>query len=73
MNKALNLVFGAILGGLVGSAIGLLLAPMSGDELRMEINEYTRQVKEDVEKATNNRRAQLEIELANLRGEVITD
>lgn len=73
MNKALNIVFGAILGGLVGSAIGLLLAPMSGDELRMEINEYTRQVKEDVEKATNNRRAQLELEIANLRGEVITD
>ncbi len=37
MQKALNLVLGMVLGGLVGSALGLLLTPMSGDELRMEL------------------------------------
>lgn len=72
MQKGLNLVFGAILGGLVGSALALLLAPMSGDELRMEMREYSRQVKNEVERAAAQRRYELERELAQLRGEVET-
>ncbi len=73
MQKALNLVLGMVLGGLVGSTLALLLTPMSGDELRMEVKDYSRQVKNEVELAATARRAQLERELANLRGEVVTD
>ncbi len=73
MQKALNFVLGMVLGGLVGSALGLLLTPVSGDELRMQVNEYTRQVKSEVEMAANARRAELERELADLRGEVVTE
>ena len=73
MQKALNLVLGLVLGAMVGSAVALLLTPMSGDELRMEVKDYTRQVKSDVEQAANARRTELERELANLRGEVVTD
>jgi gas vesicle protein len=73
MQKALNLVLGMVLGGLVGSAVALLLTPMSGDELRMEVKEYTRQVRSEVEEAANARRSELEHELANLRREVVTD
>ena len=73
MQKALNLVLGLVLGGLVGSAVALLLTPMSGDELRMEVRDYSRQVRSEVEQAANARRAELERELANLRGEVVTD
>jgi len=73
MQKALNLVLGMVLGGLVGSTLALLLTPMSGDELRMEVKDYTRQVKNEVESAATARRAELERELANLRGEVVTD
>ncbi len=73
MQKALNLVLGFVLGGLFGSAITLLLTPMSGDELRTEMKEYTRQVKSDVEQAATARRAELELELAQLRGEVISE
>ena len=73
MQKALNLVLGMVLGGLVGSTLALLLTPMSGDELRMEVKDYSRQVKNEVESAATARRAQLERELANLRGEVVTD
>jgi hypothetical protein len=46
---------------------------MSGDELRMEVKEYTRQVRSEVEEAANARRSELEHELANLRREVVTD
>ncbi len=73
MQKALNLVLGFVLGGLFGSAIALLLTPYSGDELRMEVREYTRQVKSEVEQAANARRVELERELADLRGEVVTE
>lgn len=73
MQKALNLVLGLVLGGLVGSAVALLLTPMSGDELRMEVRDYSRQVRNDVEQAATARRVELERELANLRGEVVTD
>lgn len=73
MEKALNFVLGLVLGAMVGSAAALMLTPMSGDELRMEVRDYTRQVKSDVEEAANARRMELERELANLRGEVVTD
>jgi gas vesicle protein len=73
MVKAVNFLMGAVLGGLVGSALALLLTPKSGDELQMDLREYTRQVRNEVERAAAQRRTELEIELANLRGEVITD
>jgi gas vesicle protein len=73
MQKALNFVLGLVLGAMVGSAAALLLTPVSGDELRMEVRDYTRQVRSEVEEAANARRLELERELANLRGEVITD
>lgn len=72
MQKALNLVLGMVLGGLVGSSLALLLTPMSGDHLRMEMREYSRQVRSEVEQAADARRAELERELANLRGEIVT-
>lgn len=73
MQKALNMVLGFVLGGLVGSTLALLLTPVSGDELVMEVKEYTRQVKSEVEQAANARRAELERELADMRGEVVTE
>lgn len=73
MQRALNLFVGMVLGSLVGSAVALLLTPKSGDELRTEVREYTRQVKSEVEQAANARRAELERELSNLRGEIVTD
>lgn len=73
MQKALNLVLGFVLGGLVGSSLALLLTPYSGDELRSEVKEYTRQVKSEVEQAANARRVELQRELADMRREVVTE
>jgi gas vesicle protein len=58
---------------MVGSSIALLTAPMSGNRLRIEFQDYTRQVRQEVEQAAAARRSELERELSNLRGEVITD
>lgn len=73
MGKVVNFMLGLVTGGLVGSMVGLLMTPVSGDELRMDIKEYSRQVRSDVEQAANARRVELERELANMRGEVVTD
>lgn len=73
MQKVLNFVLGFVLGGLVGSAIALLIAPMSGNDLQTEVKDYTRHVRQEIEQAAKARRIELERELANLRGEVITD
>jgi gas vesicle protein len=72
MQKVVMFIFGAIIGGLVGSALALLLAPMSGNELRSEASGYSHQVKEEIVRAAALRRAELERELADLRREVIT-
>lgn len=73
MQKVVNFVLGFVMGGLVGGSLAILFAPMSGNRLRTEFEDYTRQVKLEVEQAAANRRLDLERELANLRGEVITD
>lgn len=73
MQRVLNFVLGFVLGALAGSTIALLIAPMSGNDLRAEMNEYSRHVRHEVEQAANLRRIELERELAHLRGEVITD
>ena len=73
MQKALNLVIGMVLGSMVGSSLALLLAPMSGNRLRTEIKDYSRQVRQEVEQAATTRRIELERELADLRGEVETN
>lgn len=73
MKKFMNLVFGLVLGGLVGSTLALLLTPVSGEELKNSMRDYSNQVKNEVEQAASARRVEMERELANLRGEVITD
>ncbi len=73
MQKALNLVLGFALGFLAGSSLALLLTPVSGDQLRMDVRDYTRQVRNEVEQAARTRRIELERELADLRGEVVTE
>ncbi len=73
MLKTAYFLLGAVLGGLVGSSLALLLTPMSGDELRGEVADYTRHIQDEVERAAKTRRLELEHELASLRGEVINE
>jgi gas vesicle protein len=73
MNKVLNFLLGFVLGGLTGSAAALLLTPRSGDALRSDVRDYTLQVRHEVEQAAAARRAELERELARLRGEVTAE
>ena len=70
MRGAVSFVVGAILGSLVGASLAILLAPMSGQELRNEISDRARSISDEVEMAAKARRAELEKQLEQLRNPV---
>ena len=73
MRKFGNLMLGAILGGLIGSALALLFAPATGEKTRNEIESYFKNLQEEVNRAAEEKRAELEAQLRKLRsGEDVT-
>jgi len=67
MNRALNFLLGATIGGLIGATVAILLAPSSGEDLRARINMRTNQIRSEVSQAAAERRAELERQLAALK------
>lgn len=67
MQRFGNFMVGIVTGALVGSIAALLLAPMSGEELRTQAAERADAVRQDVLEAYEARVAQLEAELERLR------
>jgi len=58
---------GFILGGLVGVAVAILVAPASGNELRERIQSEAERIRYEVNQASVTKRAELEQQLAALR------
>ena len=67
MKKFASFLLGSIMGALVGSTIAILMAPSSGDDLRTEIAQRAASFKDDVIAASENKRIELETQLASLR------
>jgi gas vesicle protein len=67
MRQILNFFAGMIMGGLVGATIAILFAPASGEALRLQIQERSIQLKDDIKSVADARRAELERELEALR------
>ena len=67
MQKVLSFISGAILGGLFGASVALLLTPASGEELREQMQERAQVLQEEVRLAAAQRRAEMEARLAALR------
>jgi gas vesicle protein len=63
----MSFLAGALCGALVGSVTAILLAPLSGDELRLQIRQRTENFRDEVKDAYQARVTQLETELENLR------
>jgi gas vesicle protein len=67
MRQVLNFFIGAISGALVGATLAILLTPVSGENLRFQIQERSIQLKDEIKSVAEERRAELERELAALR------
>lgn len=67
MRQLTSFMAGAFFGALMGGITALLLAPMSGEELRAQGRAKFDEVSDDVREAYAARVAQLEAEVAKLR------
>ena len=67
MNRGINFLLGAVIGGFIGATVAILMAPASGEELRTNIRMRTDQVRSEVAQAAAERRVELENQLASLR------
>jgi gas vesicle protein len=67
MRKALNFLYGFLMGGLIGAALAILLAPYSGEELRKEMQSRFASFQEEIGAAVSERKVELEKRLTELR------
>jgi len=51
---------GVVIGGLIGAALGLLLAPQTGEEFREQVGDYVEGKKAGFDEAVNEGRAAAE-------------
>ena len=66
MRKAMVFTFGAIMGGVIGALVALLMAPSSGDELRASIQKQVEDIQSEITEAAQKKRAELEQQLDEL-------
>lgn len=67
MRKIFGFLLGAVTGGVLGAAAALLLTPVTGTELRGQINSRIRMMQKEIIDARDQKRAELERELQALR------
>ena len=66
-NDLVGFLAGLAMGALVGVSVALLLAPSSGEELRGQISDQVQRIQLEVTQAAEQRRAELEHQLSELR------
>ncbi len=67
MRRTMSFLIGATIGGVIGAAVALLFAPLSGRELRVQIGDRTQAFAADIRQAANTRRIELQERLEVLR------
>jgi gas vesicle protein len=67
MDKAFKFLTSFLLGSLIGASLALIFAPDSGKNLRLQINEKVNRMIAEVKQAGEERRVELEEQLAQLR------
>ncbi|MBL8056266.1 MAG: YtxH domain-containing protein [Anaerolineales bacterium] len=69
MNKIMAFLTGAMLGAVAGAAAALLLTPTSGQELQEQTRDWFDMLVDDARQAADDKRAELEAQLAGLKRE----
>lgn len=67
MRRAISLIAGLLTGVVVGTAIALLFAPASGENLRLQIRKYVGNMQQEINLAASSKRAEMEKQLETLR------
>ncbi|MEA4959751.1 MAG: YtxH domain-containing protein [Anaerolineaceae bacterium] len=67
MSKVAGFFKGLVWGGLVGSALVILLTPYTGEDLKARVLGYIENVQQEVKQAGVEKREELESQLARLR------
>ena len=67
MRRAFSFFIGSLVGGLIGAAVRLLLAPSEGNDLRIQINDRVQGLAADIRQAANSKRIELQERLETLR------
>ena len=67
MRRTLSFIYGSIIGGMIGAILALLMAPASGNELRMQVQERVLFIQGELKSAAASRRIELERQLSALR------
>ena len=66
MRKAMAFTFGAVMGGIIGALVALLLAPTSGEEFRSSFQDQFENIQIEIKEAAQKKRAELEGQLDDL-------
>ena len=67
MRSTGSFLLGALIGGVIGAAVALVLAPTPGPRLREQLRDYAGTVRNEITQAANTRRVQLQNQLAQMR------
>jgi len=67
MNKAIGFLAGALTGALVGATIAVLFAPAPGKTTRQDLRDRVQQLRNEMQQAAADRRAEMEAQLASFR------
>ncbi len=69
MNKLFSFMGGMIVGAIVGAATVLVSTPRSGESIRADIRREVENILEEGRRASAARRAELESQLSQMRGD----